>query len=76
MLHLNAAMLLLPLYMDKALSYLRSTGYKTRIEDIVRLPSLRHKHINLMRRYNFDLPEELVGMRALSEPTTIDEWDL
>ncbi len=63
-------------YMDKALSHLRSTGYKTRTEDIVRLSPLRHKHINLMGRYNFDLTEELVGMRALREPTTIDEWGL
>ena len=63
-------------YMDRALSHLRSTGYKTRIEDIVRLSPLGHKHINLMGRYNFALPEELVGMRALREPTAIGEWDL
>ena len=63
-------------YMDRALSRLRSTGYKTRIEDIVRLSPLVHKHINLMGRYNFALPEELVGMRALREPNAIGEWDL
>ena len=39
-------------YMDKVLSYLRSTGYKTRIEDVMRLSPLRHKHINLMGHYN------------------------
>ena len=64
------------MYMDKVLAHLRNTGYKMRIEDVARLSPLGHKHINLMGRYNFSLPEELGGMRALREPAIVDEWKL
>jgi len=64
------------IYMDKALFHLRNIGYEMRIDDIARLSPLGHKHINLIGRYNFNLPEEVGGTRALREPITIDEWDL
>lgn len=72
----NIILLWNTIYMDKALAHLKNLGYEMRIEDVARLSPLGHKHINLMGRYNFSLPEELEEMRALRKPASIDEWNL
>jgi TnpA family transposase len=44
-------------YMALALDKLRAQGYAIRDEDVARLSPLIRKHINLLGRYDFDLPE-------------------
>ena len=58
-------------YMARALDKLRAQGYEIRDEDVARLSRLIRKHINLLGRYDFDLPEaqqrgELRPLRELN----------
>jgi len=60
-------------YMDLALSHLRTRGETVRPEDVARLSPLKHKHINLLGRYEFTLPEalqhdEVRPLRDVTEP--------
>ncbi len=48
-------------YMSRALDNLRSSGYAVRDEDLARLSPLLHDHINMLGRYRFVLPKQLLA---------------
>jgi hypothetical protein len=61
--------------MDAALKQLRKEGYPVRDEDVSPLSPTIHKHINLMGKYSFVMPEavargELRPLRNPSDETT------
>ncbi|MFF0145758.1 Tn3 family transposase [Amycolatopsis sulphurea] len=70
---LNAIVLFNTRYLDAAIAELRAGGHEVRDEDAVRLsPFVRH-HINMLGRYSFLLPTDLVGrLRPLRDPNTVD----
>src|SRR5882757_978115 len=47
------------IYTEAALDQLRSEGYPVRNEDVLRLSPLIHKHINVLGRYSFNMPEAI-----------------
>lgn len=47
--------------MDTAIVRLQKEGWKIKEEDKARLSPLSHSHINMLGRYQFNLPEELKG---------------
>ena len=64
----NAVVLWNTLYMQEALSWMRSHGEETGDEDIARLSPLMHGHINMLGHYTFTLPEDILKgeMRTLN----------
>ena len=64
----NAVVLWNTLYMQEALSWMRSQGEETGDEDIVRISPLMHGHINMLGHYTFTLPEDILKgeMRTLN----------
>lgn len=64
----NAVVLWNTLYMQEALSWMRSHGEDTGDEDIARLSPLTHGHINMLGHYTFTLPEDILKgeMRTLN----------
>jgi Tn3 transposase DDE domain len=46
--------------MDAALNHLRATGADVKKEDLARLSPLSHKHFNILGRYHFAVPEEVL----------------
>jgi TnpA family transposase len=56
-------------YMNTALNHLRTQGTPVKVEDIARLSPLAYSHINMLGRYHFNLPSELLdgGMRSLRD---------
>ncbi|EBE8492501.1 hypothetical protein C3C04_24190, partial [Salmonella enterica] len=56
----NAVVLWNTLYMQEALSWMRSNGEETGVEDITRLSPLMHGHINMLGHYTFTLPEDIL----------------
>lgn len=48
-----------PIYMDAALNQLRKEGFPVYDEDVIRLSSFRHGHINMLGRYSFAMPDEV-----------------
>jgi hypothetical protein len=46
--------------MDAALNHLRVTGTEVRKEDLARLSPLSHKHFNMLGRYHFAVPEDVL----------------
>lgn len=46
--------------MQEALSWMRSNGEETWLEDITRLSLLMHGHINMLEHYTFTLPEDII----------------
>ena len=67
---LNVIVLWNTIYMDAALSQLRTEGYSVRDEDVARLSPLIHQHINMLGRYSFVVPEPVVRgkLRPLRTP--------
>ena len=61
--------------MDAALNHLRATGADVKKEDLARLSPLNNKHFNMLGRYHFTVPEEVlrVGLRPLRLPEEADE---
>ncbi len=61
--------------MDAAINQLRSEGWNIKDEDKARLSPLPHSHINMLGRYQFNLPEELKdgAMRPLRDVESRDE---
>lgn len=55
----NAVVLWNTLYMQEALSWMRTNGEETGDEDIARLSPLMHGHINMLGHYTFTLPEDI-----------------
>ena len=45
------------IYMDAAMNQLSAEGYEARPENIARLSPLGHKHVNMLGRYAFTLPD-------------------
>ncbi|MHC4686967.1 MAG: Tn3 family transposase [Planctomycetota bacterium] len=71
----NVIVLWNTLYMEEALTKLRTEGFEVKNEDIQRLWPLRFKHINFLGRYSFTLPESVANgqLRTLSTP---DDWEI
>jgi len=65
------------IYMDAALNQLRAEGHQVLPEDVARLSPLSFKHINMLGRYAFTLPDAVTRgeLRPLRNPATaaIDE---
>jgi hypothetical protein len=58
--------------MDAAVSQLQMTGAELKLEDLARLSPLGYKHINMLGRYSFALPEAIGRgeLRSLREPAS------
>ena len=71
----NALILWTTRYMDAALNHLRATGAEVRKEDLARLSPLSHKHFNMLGRYHFAVPEEVLRgeLRPLRDSNDADE---
>lgn len=71
----NALILWTTRYMDAALNHLRATGAEVRKEDLPRLSPLSHKHFNMLGRYHFAVPEEVLRgeLRPLRDSNDADE---
>ena len=67
---LNVIVLWNTIYMDAALSQLREEGFPVHAEDVSRLSPFGHKHINLLGRYSFAVPEAVIRgeLRPLRNP--------
>jgi hypothetical protein len=67
---LNMIVLWNTIYMDAALTQLRSEGYPVKDEDVARLSPLLHEHINMLGRYSFAVPESVAKgeLRPFSDP--------
>ncbi|BET64915.1 hypothetical protein YPSE1_45260 (plasmid) [Yersinia pseudotuberculosis] len=57
----NAVVLWNTLYMQEALSWMRSNGEETRDEDIASLSPLMHGHINMLGHYTFTLSDDILN---------------
>lgn len=62
-------------YMDAAINQLQKEGWDIKEEDKARLSPLSHSHINMLGRYQFNLPEELKdgALRPLRDADALDE---
>jgi Tn3 transposase DDE domain len=73
----NLVVLWNTIYMDAALNQLMSEGYEVRPQDAARLSRLGLKHINMLGRYAFTLPDFVARgeLRPLRDPRTagVDE---
>jgi len=59
-------------YMDAAVSQLQTNDAELKLEDLARLSPLGYRHINMLGRYSFALPEAIGRgeLRSLREPAT------
>jgi TnpA family transposase len=66
----NLVVLWNTIYMDAAVNQLRAEGYEVRPEDVARLSPLGFKHVNMLGRYAFTLPEPVARgeLRPLRDP--------
>ena len=71
----NALILWTTRYMNAALNHLHATGADVKKEDLARLSPLSHKHFNMLGRYHFAVPEEVLRgeLRPLRMPEEVDE---
>lgn len=69
----NLVVLWNTIYMDAALDRLRTDGHDVRAQDVARLSPLRFKHINMLGRYAFTLPDIVARgeLRPLRDPSAI-----
>jgi hypothetical protein len=68
---LNIIVLWNTIYMDAALAQIRQEGFPVRDEDVARLsPFIYKRHINLLGRYSFAIPEAVTRgeLRPLRNP--------
>jgi TnpA family transposase len=58
------------IYMDAAVTQLRNEGFPVHDEDVARLSPFQRKHINLLGRYSFAVPDEVARgeLRPLRPP--------
>lgn len=70
----NVIVLWNTIYINAALEQLRQEGYPVQEEDIARLSPFVHEHINLLGRYSFAVPEEVIRgeLRPLRNPNDPD----
>lgn len=68
----NLVVLWNTIYIDAALGQLRAEGYEVLADDIARLSPLGFKHINMLGRYAFILPDTVAKgeLRPLRDPRT------
>jgi TnpA family transposase len=76
---MNVVVLWNTLYLDAALSHLRTEGIAVQSEDVARLAPLGYKHINVLGRYAFTLAEpiargQLRPLRNPRDPYASDGW--
>ena len=76
---MNVVVLWNTLYLDAALSHLRTEGMAVQSEDVARLSPLGYKHINVLGRYAFTLAEpiargQLRPLRNPRDPYASDGW--
>ena len=59
--------------MDATLDRLRAEGHEVRPEDVARLSPLGFKHVNMLGRYAFTLPDIVARgeLRPLREPNAV-----
>ena len=72
---INIIVLWNTIYIDAVLRHLRNEGYQLRDEDVARLSPFVHKrHINLLGRYSFAVPEAVSRgeLRLLRNPDDPD----
>ena len=71
----NALILWTTRYMNAAVNHLHATGTDVKKEDLARLSPLGHKHFNVLGRYHFTVPEEVLrgNLRPLRMPEEADE---
>ena len=69
----NAVVLWNAIYMEAALNHLRAQDVKIQPADLARLSPLRHKHIYVLGRYAFTLPEPIAN--GALRPLNQDELD-
>ena len=71
----NAVVLWNTICMEAALNHLRAQGIKIPPADLARLSPLRHKHIHVIRRYAFTLPDPIANgaLRPLNDELD-DPW--
>jgi TnpA family transposase len=62
------------IYMDAVLKQLRKEGYLVRDENVARMAPMLHKHMNMMGRYSFEVPESVARgeLRPLRDPSDDD----
>ena len=67
----NVLVLWNTLYLDAALDQLQAEGHPVRGEDVARLSPLGWENVNLLGRYAFSVPDEVLRgeLRALRDPT-------
>lgn len=72
---LNAIIHWNAIYMQEALRQLGESGMPVHPADVARLSPILWRHINVLGRYEFALPDAVVkgGLRPLRNPTS--EWD-
>ena len=65
----NAVVLWNTIYIEAALNHLRAQDIKIRPADLARLSALIHKHIHVLGRYAFILPEPIANgaLRPLNQ---------
>jgi Tn3 transposase DDE domain len=63
--------------MDAAVSKLQTTGTEFKPEDLARLSPLGYRHINMLGRYSFALPESVQRgeLRSLREPASGEAFE-
>jgi hypothetical protein len=61
--------------MNAAVNHLHATGIDVKKEDLARLSPLGHKDFNVLGRYHFTVPEEVLrgDLRPLRMPEEADE---
>ena len=73
----NLVVLWNTIYMDAAVNQLGAEGHEVRPEDVARLSPLGFKHVNMLGRYAFTLPDTVARgeLRPLRDPRVagIDE---
>ncbi len=74
----NLVVLWNTIYMDAALDQLLAEGFDVRSEDVARLSPLGFKHINMLGRYAFTLPDIVARgeLRPLRDPNASGPDDL
>jgi len=69
---LNCVTLWNTVYLDRALTELRTQGYPVLDEDVARLSAYTRRHINVHGHYSFRLPDLGGAWRALRDPDQSD----
>jgi hypothetical protein len=69
----NLVVLWNTIYMDAAVNQLRAEGHEVRPEDVARLSPLGFKHVNMLGRYAFTLPDTVARgeLRPLRDPRAV-----